>query len=231
MKFGGLQKLSMIDFPGHISAVVFAPRCNYACPYCHNPSLLALKPSDGISAEEVLSFLSRRVGLLEGVTVTGGEPTLSRDLPDFLRRVKGMGFRIKLDTNGSNPDMVEELLEEKLLDYIAMDLKTLPERYPELVGAPINIEPRLKESISLAMGSGVPYEFRTTCVRSFLSEAVVERLGEMIEGAALWSFQQCNPENVLKPEFFKEDARIFSGEELARMENIASRYVEKTLVR
>lgn len=231
MKFGGLQKLSMIDFPGHIAAVVFAPRCNYACPYCHNPSLLALKDSEGISAEEVLEFLSRRTGLLDGVAVTGGEPTLSADLADFLHRVKGMGFAVKLDTNGSNPEVLRDLLEKRLLDYIAMDLKTLPERYSELVGAPFGIEPRLKESIGIVMGSGLPYEFRTTCVRSFLSEEVVERLGRMIEGASLWSFQQCNPENVLKPEFFEDSPRLFSGEELARMESIAARYVTKTLVR
>ena len=166
MEIHGLQKLTLLDYPGHTACTVFTGRCNWRCPFCHNASLV-LRPSSQpvIDLEEIFAFLQKRHGLLDGVAVTGGEPTLQKDLPEFLRRVKDMGFAVKLDTNGTAPGMLREILAEGLADYVAMDVKAGRDNYPSVTGTIRPGLPAVEESAALLMEGRVDFEFRTTVVR------------------------------------------------------------------
>ena len=171
MVIHGLQKLTLLDYPGHTACTVFTARCNWRCPFCHNASLV-LRPEEQpvIDQEEFFSFLNRRRGLLDGVAVTGGEPTLQKDLPDFLARIKEMGFETKLDTNGTRPDMLRDILDRGLADYVAMDIKAGRPNYPSATGT---LRPGLEaveESVELLRRSGWEHEFRTTVVRELHSD-------------------------------------------------------------
>ncbi|HOV70033.1 MAG TPA: anaerobic ribonucleoside-triphosphate reductase activating protein [Clostridia bacterium] len=160
MKIGGIQKSSLIDYPEHISAVIFTVGCNMNCFYCHNKRLLrAFDPEELILEEEVLKFLKKRQGLLDGVVISGGEPTLYSDLPDFIQKVKQLGYDVKLDTNGANPDMIKKVIDK--IDFIAMDIKAPFERYEEFCGVR-DMPERIKKSIEIIVSSGKPYQFRTT---------------------------------------------------------------------
>lgn len=163
MILGGLQKLTLIDYPGKIAATVFTVGCNFSCPYCHNPELVNAKliaSQPKIPDKEIFDFLARRRGMLEGVCVTGGEPTIFSDLPDFIGQIKRMGFSIKLDTNGSQPVMLERLLNDKLVDYVAMDIKAPLEKYKTVVGDKVRLED-IQRSVELTMQTP-DYEFRST---------------------------------------------------------------------
>ena len=190
MRIGGLQKVSLLDFPGKIAATVFLPGCNMRCPFCHNaPLVLPEQQLDlGLTEEELYEFLQTRQGKLDGVCVTGGEPTLHRELPDLLRKIKAMGFRIKLDTNGTNPEMLSALLSQEILDYVAMDIKNSPEKYPITCGGD-HLE-AVKESVALLMNRGVEYEFRTTVVRQLHTPEDMEKIGVWLSGAKRYYIQQ-----------------------------------------
>ncbi|MBR2386976.1 anaerobic ribonucleoside-triphosphate reductase activating protein, partial [bacterium] len=169
MLIGGVEKTSLIDYPEKLTAVVFTIGCNFRCGYCHNPELIKLKEDSKILDEEdFFAYLEKRKGLLDAVTITGGEPTLQNDLADFIKRVKDMGFLVKLDTNGCSPEILEKLINEKLLDYIAMDIKNSIDNYNKVVRNFTDKEKILK-SINLIMNSGVDYEFRTTTLKSLVS--------------------------------------------------------------
>ncbi|MCG8473116.1 MAG: anaerobic ribonucleoside-triphosphate reductase activating protein [Desulfobacterales bacterium] len=202
MIIGGLNKCSLIDYPGKLGAVVFTHGCNLTCPYCHNAGLVKGQgPEELYDEEEVFSFLKGRVGRLDAVVVSGGEPSLHSDLPEFISRVKEMGFLVKLDTNGSFPKVLKGLLERELLDYVAMDIKTDPAAYvPHL--SKRSFEAEIRESVRLVMDSGVHHEFRTTCAAPFIDEAVLDTIAHMIEGAELYALQEFNPKHTLNPEFF-----------------------------
>lgn len=162
MKIAALVRTSLVDYPGLIAAVIFTQGCNLRCGYCHNPSLLQMDgPSRFIAETEVVGYLKRRGDVLDGLVVTGGEPTLQAGLEAFLGKVKEMGFQVKLDTNGTAPLVLEQLIAGKLLDYVAMDIKAPPERYPEICGKPIDLS-SIRESIRLLRHSAIQYEFRTT---------------------------------------------------------------------
>ena len=181
MRIGGLLKFSLIDYPGKVAAVVFTAGCNYRCPYCHNPELVLPELFHApLAVEEVLSFLAKRQGQLQGVVVTGGEPTLHEDLPGLLQKIKALGFLVKLDTNGSRPEVLRDLLERRLVDYIAMDIKSSPETYCKAAGVQADI-PSVAESVRIIRGSGVDHQFRTTAFKPILSEkdmpAVVNLVG------------------------------------------------------
>jgi len=197
MRIGGFQKVSLIDYPGEIGAVVFCQGCNFRCPYCHNPELvnpelyMECMPEDGI-----FSFLSGRVGRLDAVTVTGGEPTIHSELPRFLARLKDMGYLVKLDTNGSMPSVLERLIAEKIVDYIAMDIKGPLGKYTEITRVPTFLDD-IEESIKLIMHSGLKYEFRTTIVESLLSEDDLLAFGGLIHGARRYAIQSFVPSKVL----------------------------------
>lgn len=228
MKIGGLQKLSLVDFPHHTAVAMFTIGCNMRCGYCHNPELvLPERYADTIPEEDILLFLESRVGRVEGVVISGGEPTMHADLPDFIRRIKRLGFLVKLDTNGTNPDMVRELLRDKLLDYVAMDIKASMARYQEVVARPVDTE-AIQETITLVKASGVDHEFRTTLVKSQVSPEDLDEIGKLVEGSPRFALQRFRPGLTLSPQFAKETT--YSDDELAVLKVNMERYVTECVV-
>lgn len=189
MKIAGFQKNSFVDYPGNIAAVVFTPGCNMKCYYCHNKELLGSKAADNLIPEsDVFDHLHKRMNFLDAVVVTGGEPTLQPDLEEFLTRVKALGYAVKLDSNGTNPEIIKKLMDKKLVDYIAMDIKASFEKYEEICGTEVSIE-RINESIDLLMQGVVQYEFRTTFVTRLKEEDILSIAGR-IKGAKRYILQQ-----------------------------------------
>ncbi|MEG1461323.1 MAG: anaerobic ribonucleoside-triphosphate reductase activating protein [Oscillospiraceae bacterium] len=186
----GLQKLSLLDYPENLSATIFTGGCNLRCPFCHNASLV-LRPKDceAIPANDVLSFLQKRVGKLDGVCITGGEPLLQPDLGDFISEIRRLGFKIKLDTNGAMPEALAALLERGLIDYVAMDIKNSAEKYPLTVGIPSYDTAPIFQSAAYLMSGSIPYEFRTTLVRQFHSVSDIGQIGEALRGAKHYYLQ------------------------------------------
>ncbi len=197
----GIQKLSLIDYPGKLCATVFLGGCNFRCPYCYNVSLV-LEPEKLriIPEEEVLDFLSERKGFLDGICVGGGEPTIHGELPAFLSRVKGLNFLVKVDTNGSRPRMLRRLTDEKLVDYIAMDVKAPLRKYGEIVRAEVNID-HIKESIELIKASGIDYEFRITAVPGLTGEEDLVEIVQMLKSSKRFVIQQFKPGRTLDESF------------------------------
>ena len=204
MKIGGLQKVSLIDYPGLICATIFLQGCNFKCSYCHNPELVDTRLFQPcIKENEVLDFLNMRGGKLDAVTITGGEPTIQDDLAPFIKKIKKMKFAVKLDTNGSQPQVIKTLLDEKLLDFIAMDIKAPLEKYKSVVKVPVNSD-LIKESIKLILRSKIPYEFRTTIVESQLDEKDILQIAELISGANSYVLQKFVPVKTLDKKLLKE---------------------------
>lgn len=187
MLIGGLQKLTLIDYPGKVACTLFTYGCNFRCPFCHNAVLVNETPAL-LPEEEFFSFLKKRQGLLDGVGITGGEPLLHKDMPDFLRRIKDLGYAIKLDTNGSFPDRLQEVVNAGLVDMVAMDIKNEPSRYAETIGCETDMA-KVEESKSFLMEDRVEYEFRTTIVREFHDESAIRGIGEWIRGAKKYFLQ------------------------------------------
>ena len=184
MLIKGLQKLTLLDFPEKMACTVFTFGCNFRCPFCHNASLVLANRADDftISEEEFFSFLQKRRGILEGVCITGGEPTLQPDLPDFIRRIRALGYAVKLDTNGYRPDVLKALVAEGLLDYVAMDAKNSLPLYGETVGIPgLNVAP-IEESMDFLMAGNIPFEFRTTLVKGLHTPESVADMGRRLAG-------------------------------------------------
>jgi pyruvate formate lyase activating enzyme len=200
MIIGGLQKFSLADFPGKISAIVFSQGCNFLCSYCHNPELVdPAQYATPILQEEVLEFLATRRGRLQGVVVTGGEPTQQEDLPDFLAAIKDLGLAIKLDTNGSNPALLGEVLARGLADYLAMDIKAPLGSYSRVAGVQVGTED-IEKSVRLVMGSGVAHEFRTTYLESLLSTDDMRGIAELVRGCRLFVLQSFRSARTLDPD-------------------------------
>ena len=197
MLIGGLERFSLSDFPGRSAAVVFTQGCNFRCPFCHNGGLLPLTTSDAaaIPTDEVLEFLATRRGKLDGVVVSGGEPTLQPDLADFLRSARALGFLTKLDTNGSRPETLRALLRAGLLDFVAMDLKAPLALYPRLAGVAVDVA-AVAASIALIVESGVAHEFRTTVVNALLGPADVEAVRALVPTGSTWRAQAFRPEHA-----------------------------------
>ena len=191
MRISGLQKLTLLDFPGHTACTVFTGGCNYRCPFCHNAGLV-LRPGEQpeVPEAEFFSLLQKRRGLLDGVAVTGGEPTLQPDLPDFLRRIRDLGYAVKLDTNGTRPDLLKRLVRDGLVQYAAMDIKNAPARYAETAGVEDPQLDRIRESAAFLLEGTVPYEFRTTVVRELHRPEDLEEIGRWLQGAERY-FIQC----------------------------------------
>lgn len=198
----GLQKSSLLDYPEKISAIIFTQGCNFRCSYCHNPELLNF--ADGkICPQECLAFLKTRQKKLDGVVITGGEPCLQKGLITFIKEIKKLNFAIKLDTNGTCPEVIKQLLDLKLLDYIAMDIKAPLEKYKEIVG--FEIEPdKIKKTIDLIMRSGVDYEFRTTVLKSQLSFQDFQDIGKLINGAKKYYLQKFVPSKIYNEQLMRE---------------------------
>ncbi len=191
MRISGLQKLSMVDYPGKLAATVFTGGCDLRCPFCHNaPLVLRVAETPEFSQEEVLSFLRTRQGLLDGVVLSGGEPLLQADAAEFLAAVRSLGFSVKLDTNGCHPEALANILERGLTDYVAMDIKNRREKYAETAGMPgFDLAP-VEESVRLLQSSGVDFEFRTTVVREFHTAADIRAIGQWLEGSPRYFLQK-----------------------------------------
>ena len=199
MKIVGFQGVSLIDFPGHISTVLFSPGCNFVCPYCQNPDLVDPdKSPQPAPEEEIEQLLLSRKGFIDGVTLSGGEPTIHADLPDFLRWIKGIGLPVKLDTNGYRPSVLQQLIDEDLVAFVAMDIKASPDRYAEAVGRKIDMN-RINQSIRILMDSSVDYEFRTTVAPTFVDEQDIREIGQWIAGAKAYRLQQYSNKTTLDP--------------------------------
>ena len=207
MDIAGLQKMTLLDFPGRVACTVFTQGCNFRCPFCHNSDLLPMKGDAYMTDGELLAFLQKRTGLLDGVCFTGGEPTMQPELPKLVKSIKDLGYAVKLDTNGTNPKMLKEMVEAGLLDYVAMDIKNSPANYPETAGMDARLLPKVEESIAYLMSGKVDYEFRTTVVEELHGEDAIQDMGQWL----------LNIGNGQKPEkwflqcYTDRDSVLFSG--------------------
>jgi pyruvate formate lyase activating enzyme len=226
----GLQKSSLIDYPGRLSCVIFLSGCNFTCPYCHNPELARGRYPERIGEEALLGFLSQRAGFLDGVVITGGEPTLQAGLADLCSAVRQLGLAVKLDTNGSRPDVLAELIDARLIDYVAMDIKTVPARYDPPLCASHYAAP-VEESIGRIMAADLPYEFRTTCVRPFVDGPAVEEIARLISGARRYILQTFRPATVLDPNFARRPDIAFDADEMHNLQQLAAPWVQTCTVR
>jgi pyruvate formate lyase activating enzyme len=229
MLIKGLVKTTLIDYPGKVACTVFLAKCNFRCPYCQNPDLVAgYWELPTISEEEIFRHLKSRKKWLDGVCVSGGEPTLNSDLPEFLRKIKSMGFLIKLDTNGTNPEMLKKLLDEKLIDYAAMDIKAPLERYEEVVRARVDLE-KIKQSVEIIRNSGVDYEFRTTVVPGLLNSGDIEKICSWLRGSKRYYLQQFRSDVTLDASFRK--VAPYKPEEMLKCYEVAKNNFEVCEVR
>ena len=224
MRIGGLQKLTLLDFPGHVACTVFLQGCNFRCPFCHNTSLIL--GTEEITQDEILRFLNTRQGLLDGVAITGGEPMLSADLPDFLRKIKDLGYKTKVDTNGSFPEKLRLLIDKGLVDYVAMDIKNSPEKYAETAGADGMLD-AVRESVSILMDGSLPYEFRTTVVDELHEPSDFEAIGKWLAGAQRYFLQGfVDSGDILCP-----GLHTASKEKMEQCRAVAAQYLPNTQIR
>lgn len=234
MVIGGLQKSSFIDYPGKIACVLFLSGCNFNCPYCHNPELARGSLVSVFSKEKNLyDFLERRKGILDGVVISGGEPTLQEDLFPLCKKIKQMGYSVKLDTNGSRPQVVQRLIDEGLIDYVAMDIKTDPIFYSPLIQKDCDSD-QIVSSIKIIMESTIAYEFKTTCVKPIVDATVIESISRLIKGAMLYVLQRFHGTKVLHPEFFQKNSFIYfvySNDELMHLKSLAEPWVKRCIIR
>ncbi len=228
MKVKGFQGTSLLDFPGRIASLVFFGGCNLTCPFCHNPTLVQ-NPEQypDYPLEVILDELKNRAAFIDGVVISGGEPTLDPDCIVLMREIKALGLQVKLDTNGLRPDRLSAMFDEKLLDFVAIDLKTAPARYGEMHTAPVDLQ-ALTESIDLLMASGVDYEFRTTCVPGMVETADIAAMGKAIRGAKKWVLQQY----VTEQEMIKDlQLEPYPDSVLQAYREQAQAYVEEVMLR
>ena len=207
VKLGGLQKLTLLDYPGLVACTVFTVGCNMRCPFCHNALLVSkIEEENALDEGGFFAFLKKRQGILDGVCITGGEPTLQQDLPEFIAKIKALGFKVKLDTNGSFPDRIKSILETGNVDYVAMDIKNTLAKYPETVGIPGFDTSKIERSIKIIKESGIPYEFRTTAVSPLHEADDFEEIAKLIEGSQGYFIQG-----------FKDSGELIRGEGLGEL--------------
>lgn len=226
MDISGIQKMTLLDYPGKCACTVFFAGCNLRCPFCHNASLVLTSPEPVMEEEAFFAFLKKRQGLLDGVCITGGEPTLRKDLPDFIRKIKALGYLVKLDTNGSNPGMLRQLLEDKLLDYVAMDIKNCPDRYAQTCGG-IDILPSVQECLSILRENTVEYELRTTLCKPFHDKKAMEAMGKWLSGTKNYYLQAF----VDSGDLVGTDVSGFTKEEMEALRQAVLPYIPTTRIR
>ena len=227
MKIHGLQKMTLLDFPGHVACTVFLGGCDFRCPFCHNFELVDGSEKPIMDEDELISFLESRTALLDGVAITGGEPCLHGDLPELIKKIRAIGYPVKLDTNGNHPEMLKQLIDERLVDYVAMDIKNCEEKYALTCGLDtLDMKP-IKQSIWVLMNSEIDYEFRTTVIREFHEEEDFHKIGEMIKGAKAYFLQR----------FTDRDSVPYGNltsphpDEMRSFAQIAQKYVQNTSLR
>lgn len=220
----GLQKTSVIDYPEKVCCVIFIGKCDFRCGYCHNRDLvLEYKELKTISEQELIDFLKKRKKWLDGVCITGGEPTIHKELVFFIENIKKLDYLVKIDTNGSNPDMLKTLIDKKLVDYIAIDIKGTLEKYREITNSKINTE-KIKKSIELIKNSNIDYEFRMTILPKFHSEQEIIKIGQLLKNSKKFYLQQFRPsEKMIDSGFMKE--KPYSIEQLNKFKKILENYI------
>jgi pyruvate formate lyase activating enzyme len=229
MIIGGLQKFSLIDYPGKTCAIIFTRGCNFRCRYCHNPELvIPQKYTPEIPLSQIYDFLQSRRNKLDAVSITGGEPTLHLDLIEMIKKIKKMGYLVKLDSQGSRPEILEIIISNIMVDYFAMDVKAPLEDYSKIMGWQVSPE-KLKRSINLIMNSGIEYEFRTTIVRSLTSKDDLRKIAQTIKGAEKYYLQRFIPTKLNDPSLIKESS--YTDDELKALAKELKKYVKKCDVR
>lgn len=230
LRIGGLEKSSLIDYPGKISAVIFTYGCNLRCPYCHNPELVTERFDRGyqITQKYLFEFLKSRVGKLDAVVITGGEPLINDDLEKLIRKIKDLGYLVKLDTNGTYPLRLKKLIDQNLLDYIAMDVKYPKSEYIKS-SARKGMTKKITESIKIIMQSGIDYEFRTTYVKKFHNLKSAEGIGKMIESAERYYIQNFRAGKTIDP--YLSSINSFTQTELNEIKKVMKKYVKKVYIR
>ena len=224
IKIGGVQKFSLLDYPDKISAIIFTSGCNFRCGYCHNPELFS--SNSEWNEERTLEFLKTRQGKLDGVVITGGEPTIHKGLPEFIKKIKALNFLVKLDTNGTNPQMLKDLVQSNLIDYTAMDIKAPLSKYKMITGVePIGVE----ESIRLLLKGKVPYEFRTTALSSQLLIKDFEEIGKLISGADRYFIQKFVPSKILDNNLLSD--KRYTESEIKYIMNLLKLYIKSVGIR
>lgn len=249
MLIGGLQKMTLIDFPGKIACTVFCLGCNFSCGWCYNSELVnpkKMKKHPQIPARDFFQFLDEQNEFLDGVCLTGGEPTIYQDLPEFIKKIKHLDLAVKLDTNGSHPAMLQKLFQENLLDFVAMDIKSSLEKYPEAVNYSLSDPPKflqsknlggeskgllnnIQKSINLIKGNNIDYEFRTTVIPGIIDEKEIKKISQWLKGAKHLALQQFRPEKTLDPSF--EKVKPYSEEKFKKYLELARPYFEKVELR
>jgi pyruvate formate lyase activating enzyme len=238
MLIGGIQTLSLLDFPKKVATIVFTSGCNFRCGFCHNPQFvdpdqIKKLTNDLIPEKSFFSFLNERRKFLDGVVISGGEPTIQPDLISFIKKIKAMGLEVKLDTNGTNPPIIAKLLENKLIDYIAMDIKSAPQSL-KTICRPINIKnnslllEKIKESRNLILKADINYEFRTTVLKEFHNEKKIEQIAKFCQGAEKYTIQNFRPKKTLDEKFNKFHG--FLPEKLTRFKLIAEKYLKNVII-
>ena len=227
MKIHGLQKMTLLDFPGHVACTVFLGGCDFRCPFCHNFELVDGSEKPIMDDSELISFLESRTALLDGVAITGGEPCLHSDLPELIKKIRSIGYPVKLDTNGNHPGLLKQLIDEGLVDYVAMDIKNSEDKYAWTCGLDeMDLTP-IKQSISILMNCDIEYEFRTTVIKEFHTEDDFHKIGEMIKGARAYFLQRFTDRdsvpygNLTSPH--PDEMRVFA--------QIAQKYVQNSSLR
>jgi len=230
MKIYGINNLTLLDYPGHVACTLFAGHCNLRCPYCHNASLV-LNPRDQptVPEDDIFNMLAKRQKVLDGVCISGGEPAMHDDLPVFIGKVKELGFNVKLDTNGFFPDMMAFLLKDKLIDYVAMDIKNTLDKYPLTTGMDFLDVELVKKSVEYVMNADIPYEFRTTVVSEFHSREDFVSIGYWLRGAKSYYLQSFKDSGDL----IGRDARLtpYPKDEMEYMRELLLQYIEKVEIR
>jgi len=228
MKIMGLQKTTLLDYPGHLAATIFLGGCNMRCPFCHNMDIVdASSLPEAVNPEEIFDFLKKRQNTLEGLCITGGEPTLNPELPDFITSVKLLGYKVKLDTNGTNPDMLINLIEQNLLDYVAMDIKSSLEQYSKLSGIPNIDTEKIKSSIKILNDSSIDHEYRTTIIKQYHTSNVIEEIGILLEGSNKHFLQNFKDSEYVPNHMLTGCTK----EELVKYQSILKKYIKNVEIR
>ncbi len=228
MRIYGMEKLSLVDYDGKVATTLFTGSCNFRCGFCHNsPLVLDFKNLPTISEEEIFSYLKKRVGIIEGVCISGGEPTLEKDLANFIEKIKSLGYSVKLDTNGTNPEIVKALINNGLIDYLAMDIKNDRENYAKIIGFDNYDTKKVEETVDFLLNGTFPYEFRTTLIREFHTQENIAKIGEWIKGANKYFLQKFkDSESCIQPHLSTvEDSLVI------KFRDILLKYIPNTFLR
>lgn len=228
MLIGGINTLTLLDYPGKVSCIIFTVGCNFRCGFCHNAQfvlpeeIINFKSKNLIPEEKIIKFLESRKGLLDGVVVSGGEPTLQPDLLEFFKKIKNLGFLVKLDTNGTNYEIVKKAIEQKLIDYVAMDIKNSPSKYEEITGTSVNMS-NIENTKNFIIDSGIDHEFRTTVLKKYHSTKEIESIAKFCKGAKKYTIQNFRNTKVLNPDF--KTYQGFSKEEMDLLRKSAKKHI------